>query len=120
MGKPLGKLPECRTTEDEGKSFVYFDWESENVIPFPLDLHVKEIRRKIKPDTIAAWSRFYQVKDVIKRYKEELKATYAKIDDEARARAIELRKLLEDAVKDLDDYQQILHNARFPLDGIKK
>lgn len=90
------------------------------MIPFPLDLHVKEIRRKIKPDTIAAWSRFYQVKDVIKRYKEELKVTYSKIDDESRARALELRKMLEDAVKDLDDYQTLLEKARIPLDITKK
>ena len=56
----------------------------------------------------------------MKRLKTELKATYVKVDDESRARAVELRALLEDAVKDLDDYHNLLVTAKVPVDSVKE
>lgn len=57
---------------------------------------------------------------MIKRYKNELKDTYVKVDEASRERATELRRLLEDAVKDLEDYQTLLDGARIPIERLEK
>jgi len=83
---------------------MYFDWATQNVIPYPLDLHKREVRKRTDQETIIVWARYYQVLDAIALYKRELKATYGDNTEDSRDNAKQIRKLLEEAVTDLDAY----------------
>jgi len=78
------------------------------------------VRKKTSPATIIVWARYYQVMDAIAAYKRELKDTYAKNDEDSRQKAKELRKVLEEAVGDLENYQESLTKRGVPHSKLVK
>lgn len=98
---------------------MYFDWATQNVIPYPLDLHKREVRKRTDDETIIVWARYYQVLDAIAMYKRELKSTYSENSEESRDKAKQIRKLLEEAVTDLDAYQTNLEKKGVPHEKIQ-
>lgn len=88
------------------------------MIPYPQDLHKRVIRKGTNASTIIIWARYYQVLDAIAMYKRELKKTYKENDEESRDRAKQLRKLLEEAASDLDNYQSSLEKSGVPVEKL--